>query len=60
MPVVLLVGDKQVAMKQVTLRNMRPGETKSIEAQWFGDQPVQATADIRPQVDIFDDQNYMN
>ena len=59
-PVVLLVGDKPVAMKQVTLRNMRPGETKSIEAQWFGDQPVQATADIRPQVDIFDDQNYMN
>lgn len=58
-PVVLLVGDKPVAMKLITLRSVQPNETRSVEAQWFDNLPAQATADIRPRVDIFDDQNYM-
>ncbi len=59
-PVVLLIGDKPAAIKHLTLRSFRPSETRTVEAQWFGNLPTQASVDIRPAVDIFDEQNYMN
>jgi hypothetical protein len=59
-PVIVLDQGAPVAVQFLTLRAFRPGERRTISAQWFDRLPSQATASIQPTVDILDEENYMN
>lgn len=58
-PVVLLQGETPVAVRSVTLRAVRAGEKRAISAEWFTQLPSTTAADIRPVVDLTDEQNFM-
>ncbi|USN53165.1 MAG: hypothetical protein H6760_03245 [Candidatus Nomurabacteria bacterium] len=59
-PVVLLQNSTPIALTTVLLRSFEAGTTKSIDAQWFRSLPSSVTVEVLPEVDIFDQQNYMN
>ncbi|MDO8571166.1 MAG: hypothetical protein Q7R79_00615, partial [bacterium] len=43
---------------QVILQNVKPGESRIVEARWLGDVLSADEVDVRPNVDVMDPQTF--
>ncbi len=52
-------GGRVVGVNHVTISELRPGETREVDASWFADLPSATTIEVKPEVNIFDDRIYI-
>jgi len=57
--VTLSSGSRIVGVNRVVISDLRPGEKREVEASWFSDLPGVGKVDVKPEVNIFDDKNYI-
>jgi hypothetical protein len=59
--VVLLWGDGGVLLgaNRIIVSDLRAGESRDVEAIWYGDVPGVKTVEVKPVIDIFDTKNYI-
>ncbi len=52
-------GGRITGINHVTISNFRPGDTREVNATWFADLPAATNIEVKPEVHIFDDRNYI-
>ena len=57
--VTLLSGSRIVAVNRVVISDLRPGETREVDASWFFDMPGVSKVEVKPEVNIFDERVYI-
>lgn len=57
--VTLSSGSRIVGVNKVVISDLRPGERRDVEASWFTDLAGVGKVEVKPQVNIFDDRNYI-
>lgn len=57
--VIVESGGRVVGVNHVTISNLRPGDSREVNASWFADLPSATTIEVKPEVNIFDDRNYI-
>lgn len=57
--VTLMSGSGIVGVNKVTISELRPGAIRDVEASWFSDLPSVSSIEIVPEVNIFDERNYI-
>jgi hypothetical protein len=55
----LYSGSKIVGVNQVVISNLRAGERREVEVSWFNDLPKVTQVEVRPEVNIFDEEVYI-
>lgn len=57
--ILLLSGSQVVGASPVSVSSFRSGETRTVEATWFNDLPSITSVEVQPEVNIFDEQQYI-
>lgn len=52
-------GGAVVGVNKVTISELRPGQSRDVEASWFNDLPAVNNIEVKPELNIFDDRNYI-
>ena len=52
-------GTTPIGVNYVALKNFRTGERRAVEVSWFDTLPQVSKIEVRPEVNIFDQDNYM-
>ncbi len=57
--VTLTSGARIVGANQVVISDLRPGDTRQVQASWFSELPQITNVDVQPVLDIFDSRVYI-
>jgi hypothetical protein len=55
----LVSGGQVVGVSKVTISELRAGTSRDVEATWFSDLPSVSGIEVMPEVNIFDERNYI-
>lgn len=57
--VTLTSGSRVVGVNRVVISDLRPGDRRDVDASWFFDLPGVTKVEVKPEVNIFDERNYI-
>ncbi len=52
-------GTRLTGINHVVITNLRAGERRAVEAVWFTDVPGVTRVEVKPEINIFDERNYL-
>ena len=52
-------GEQLIGVNRVAASNLRPGDVRIVEANWFQDVAGVSRVEVAPELDILDDKNYI-